>query len=260
MPKGRPKGAKSVGIPLRGIKDAIELVKMVYDNAGTKTMSFAEMTNYMKLQKASSTPVVGALYEYGLIERSGIGWRLSELGMLAVKGDKEAVKEAFEKNPIFRDLSIEFFDKEITEGIVIDYLRKKYKKGENVFLIAKRFLEAIQYIKGLSNLDVRGKAERDRSLAESVDTGKWFKLIQLKYALDPPSESEIDNLVDAVADELSNDSDVSIKTLAISVRENKNDRNSLKLLIDNIVKILSQKYPNLILGLRDKKQKTVKED
>ncbi len=250
MSKGRPKGSKSIGIPLKGVKEAVELVRMVYEKAGDKTMSFSEMAEYMKLQKGSSTPAVGAVYEYGLIERSGIGWKVSELGKDAIGGNRESVKEAFEKNTIFRDLSIQFGDKEITEGILIEYLRRKYKKGGNVFLIAKRFMEGLQYIKSL---------ESSRTPAESIeprDEAKWFKVIQLKYSLNPTKE--ISKLADDVAEEFENVNDVALKTLAKSIKENKNNKEVLTVLIDNLIQISRREYKSEILQA-DAKADIIKE-
>jgi len=68
---------------------------------------------------------------------------------MGVLGDANSVKEAFEKNVIFRNLSMQFGDKQITSGIIVDYLKKQYKKGENVVLITNRFIEAMNFINSL---------------------------------------------------------------------------------------------------------------
>lgn len=47
----------------------------------------------------------------------------------------------------------------------------------------------------------------------------WFKVIQLRCALSPP-ESEITDLANQVADELSNSEDVSIKVLSDQIKQN----------------------------------------
>ena len=184
---GRPKGSKSLGIPQRGLKDALELTKMIYDNVNDKIMSFQEMTDYMKLQKGSANPVVGALFEYGLIERSSNGWKVSDLGKNALFGDATSAKAAFEKNTIFRDLSIQFGDKDITEGILIDYLKKKYKKGENVFLIARRFSEGVAYIRSLGGTTIKLPELPLRKPEKTVDA-ELYQMARLFGQLFPPSD------------------------------------------------------------------------
>src|SRR3989344_6708596 len=138
----RKKGSKSKsGVPIRGLQEAVELTKMAYDKHGDKSMSFSEIAESMKLSKGISTPVMGALGEYGLVERSDLGWRVSAEGKEAIFGDVDAIRKCFTKIPLFSDLYHRYGNKEVTSGILENYLRTKYKKGENVALIIKRFSE-----------------------------------------------------------------------------------------------------------------------
>jgi len=58
-------------------------------------MSSNDITEYLNLKKGSNTPVIGALSEYGFIERVSGGWRISDLGQRAIREEPDAVKEAF---------------------------------------------------------------------------------------------------------------------------------------------------------------------
>lgn len=255
--KGRPKGTKSLGIPTKGIKEAIDLTKIIYDKFGDNTMSFSEMIESMKLKKGISTPTVGALYSYGLIEKVGnIGWKVSELGKMGVLGDANSVKEAFEKNVIFRNLSMQFGDKQITSGIIVDYLKKQYKKGENVVLITNRFIEAMNFINSLKK---NAPKQKEIEAVSSKDTAKWFKVIQLKYALKPPKE-EISKLADIVAQEFENIDNTALKTLGRSIKENKNNKEILIVLVNNLIQIANEEYPIEIFSLAEEETTHTKEE
>jgi hypothetical protein len=257
----RKKGAKSkLGIPIKNLREAIELTKMVYDSAGDKSMSFQELAEFMKLPKGISTPVVGAIKDYQLIEKSDLGWRVSQLGKNAIFGDIEAVKQIFTKNPILADLYNKFGDQDVTPGIIESHLRSKYKKGKNVVLIIKRFLDGLDYIKSLES----GKVYKPVEEIEPRDTAKWFKVIQLKYALNPSPKEEISKLADMVAKEFENVDDVALNTLSNSIKENKNNKEVLTILVDNLIKIAREEYPIEIFELdaktktKEEKQKTSK--
>lgn len=90
----------------------------------------------------------------------------------------------------------------------------------------------------------------------------WFKVIQLKYSLNPTKE--IPRLADEVAEEFANVDDVALKTLAKSIKDNKNNTKILKVLVDNLIHIARREFRSDILradkeaeteSIKEKKQK-----
>lgn len=241
---GRPKGAKSqLGIPIKDIDEAVQLVKLVFDKQGSKNITFEDLAKSMSIQTGALVRISNSFKEYGLLEQTEIGWKVTDLGRRAVSNDKAALKEAFEKNDIFKELSGLFWDKDISENIVFDYLKKKYKKGENVKIITDRFLKGREYIKSIEGENIFIPPQE----GARADTSKIIKLIKLKYALNPPKEEEIDNLVEDIIKELRESNIISIKVLTESIDKNKTKekRAVLSVLIDNIIGILSEDYPEL---------------
>ena len=239
----RTKGSKSKsGVPMKGLQEAVVLTKMAYDKHGDKSMSFSEIAESMKLPKGISTPIMGALSEYGLVEKSDLGWRISAEGKNAIFGDIDATRKCFTKISLFADLYHRFGSKAVTSGIIETYLRGKYRKGENVALIIKRFSEGLDYVKGLeSGHTISGNVVIGTELNYSRD----IALLKLKYALDPPTRDEIHKLIDIVEHELKNE-DSSIVKLIKSIKENKDKKEVAKVLFDNLISILGDKYPFLI--------------
>jgi len=242
--KGRPPGSKSIGIPFKTIMESADLVKMALNEAGDNTMSFKEMSEFMKLPRGAAIPTAGALVEFGLVEKSSLGWKISDLGKIVSKGDPAAYKEALEKNEIFRDLSRRYWNRLVTPGIINGYLKSKYRKGENVFRITERFLEAMEFIKRLqTESGGLGKLSEEEKF-QPFTISDWLKIIQLKYALEPPTKSEIENLAEQVANSLDNSSDISFKAISSNIRQYKENKEILAVQVDNIMKIVSAKYPN----------------
>lgn len=240
----RKKGSKSkLGIPTRGLQEAVDLTKMAYNKAGDKSMSFSEIAEFMKLQKGVSTPTIGALKEYGLVEKSDLGWRISATGKNAIFGDAEAIKNLFMKNPVFADLYRRFGSKNVTHGIIEQHLRAKYRKGENVGLIVKRFVEGVSYIKGHKSGHISNGSEMQ--IENNTNHSHIIALIKLKYALNPPSKKEIHTIIDTLEEELK-DEDKAITTLIKSIKENREKHDVAKILFDNLISIISAKYPFLI--------------
>ena len=213
---GRPKGSKSkLGIPPKGIIEAVALVKSAYEKAGNNIMSVQDITDFMNLKKGSNYPMLGMLAsDYGLIEKEGdIGYRISDLGERAIKGEKFAIKESFEKNSLFRDLSTQFWDKNVTPGLIIDYLKKKYKKGDNVNLIAQRFLEGSNYIKSIGGSQYSSELNSPKNSEPSPIDEDIILLLKLKYLFIPPSENIKESTLKSILEKFRNSNDVGIKSL-----------------------------------------------
>jgi len=83
---------------------------------------------------------------------------------------------------------------------------------------------------------------------------EWFKIIQLKYALTPSEQKEISNLANEIAEELKNNEDASIRILSNRIKQNLENKSVLTTLVDSIVDILSEKYPDFVLKSEKKKR------
>ncbi len=233
MPKktpGRPKGSTSIGVPSKSIIEARDLVVQVYRSIEDASASRSDIANILNLKDGNISPTLGVLNEYGLLERTSTGLRVSDLGKRVVNNDIDAIKEALEKNGIFKDLSNHFSEENITPGVIIEYLKKYYKKGSNVVIIAGRFLEAINYIKQskLSGMPVEKKDSKETSI-------DWLKVMQLKYALSPPKQDELHKLTEAVVKELKSSGDGVMISLAEQMKINIDNKDVLNALVSSIV-------------------------
>jgi len=244
---GRPKGAKSkLGIPSKSLQEMLELVKKAYDSVGSQLMSVDDITTKLGLQKGSNYPILGMLSDAGLIEKEGIGYRVTELAKRALYGDKNALKIAFERNSIFSDLSNHFGDQDITAGLVMAYLKQKYKKGESVELISQRFLEGRNYINasGIGKIYIKERTNEFQKENKSIDAS-LIQIVKLKYALSPVNKSDLSELKKSVCDELKRDSNETIRVLALNLEKNKDNDQVFSALFDSIWGIFLNDYPEL---------------
>jgi hypothetical protein len=246
---GRPRKGRT-GLPQVNMIDAIKYTKKAFDTIGTTLKSFSGMAQAMGLSEAFAKRAFGELKDYGLIEQESLGWRITDLGRRAVQGDKNAVIEILSKNDILQDLFNNFKDKSVSKDYLEDYIKKKrYRYNINAELVAERFLETMEYINKLEVGGVSIGVIQEPKI-------EWLKVIQLKYALSPPKPEEISALANEIAEELSDNEDASIRILSTKIKQNLKDVSALKLLINSIVDILSEKYPNLIIKPKEKKQKS----
>ena len=234
---GRPKGSKTdIGIPMKGLRAAVALIKMAYEKGKNSTMSFSEMSDHMGLQKGSNTTTIGALSFYGFVEQAEGGWRISALGKRAINREKEATRTAFEKVNLFRELSSQFGGKDVSTGLITDYLKKKYRKGENVNrLIAERFLEGMDYI---ANLGL-GKSQNGTPL-EIIEkpSNKIIDLIELKYALKPAEQKDTEALAMKIYESFKDNPNKGVKILAENIKKNKKNNAALRALVESILALL----------------------
>ena len=138
-----------MGIPQRTIEECVGYVSSAYEKIGDKTMTFDEMRVSMNVTRGAGKAASGALAQYGLAEKKHRGWSLTDLGKRAAQKENLAIKAAFEKIPIYKDLSSHFWDTPATPGIIEQHIRSKYKKGEYAKEIVNKFLDAKRYIKNL---------------------------------------------------------------------------------------------------------------
>jgi hypothetical protein len=233
---GRPKGSKTeIGIPIKSLKESIVLTRMAYEKGKESIMSFSEISGHMGLQKGSDTPAMGALSFYGFVEQSEGGWRISTLGKKAINGEKESVRTAFEKVNLFRELSSQFGGKNVSTGLIMDYLKKRYRKGENVNkLIAERFLDGMEYISNLSS----GNQQTKHTETIEKSSNNIINLIELKYALKPAEGVDIETLASKVHENFKNNSNHSVKVLSENINKSKKNKEALKVLVDSLLAIM----------------------
>ncbi len=206
---------------------------MAYEKGKDNLMSFSEISTHMGLQKGSDTPIVGALKSYGFLEQLGGGWKISNLGKRAINGEKEAVRSAFEKVDLFRELSSEFGGKSASPGLIEDYLRKKYRKGENVKIIARRFSEGMDYIELLG----LGKPP-EAPITDKPSSYNTLSLIELKYALKPAEAKDTEALAGKIYENFRDNPNKGIKVLAENIKKNKKNNDVLRALVESLLAVL----------------------
>lgn len=241
---GRPKGTKSSGVPPISIKEAVSLVTKAFEKIGYNETSFKEMAQASGQPFGNAVKLFGHIEKnFGLLERTPQGlWKISDLGRRAAKGEKQAIKEAFEKNPIYRALSTNFWTRNVTVGAVETYLKANYKQGSSTPYITNKFIEAKNYLKKLEGAPI--EAEKNEPNTEGTVTGtpEYLPLlIQLKYALNPPKKEEITQIVNNLVLKLKTD-DATLNALVKQMQENKEDEQILKVLTNTIWDIYKDKY------------------
>ncbi|GAH51470.1 unnamed protein product, partial [marine sediment metagenome] len=83
-----------------------------------------------------------------------------------------------------------------------------------------------------------------------VDLTKFFRLFQLKYALNPESKENVQKLAQSVYEDLKEE-DTAISSLAEGISENKDSEEALKALVESLLSIIYKKE----LGLSPLKKK-----
>lgn len=236
--KGRPPGSKSK-LPFVTFPEALNYSKMLWDKAQYNEMSFNDVSSLMKLHEKKCTRVLGTLKDYyGVIEKTDQGsWRLTEAGKRVVRGDPLALKEVFSKNQMFSDLYQNFGgDRKVMDGVILEYINKSYK-GVDAEEVKRRLLEGVKIIKDRT-------MRRPPELTEpEVSQDFVLPLFQLRYALRPPSDAEIENLVEKVVEKLSKSSDDVLKLISELMTEKKDDRKEVANLLDRAMKKLNLGAP-----------------
>ncbi|VVC00790.1 Uncharacterised protein [uncultured archaeon] len=238
----RPKGSKSIGVPPISIKEAVDLVKTAFGKIGYNESSFKEMAAACGQPAGNAIKIFGHIdKQFGLLGKTPQGlWKITDLGRRVAKGEKAAIKEAFERNLIYKDLSHNFFGRNVTVGAVETYLRANYKQGENTPYIAKKFIEAKEYLKSL-NIAENNTEKLNEDIENNSTLPAVIKLFQLKYALNPPEKEEISKIVESLQDEKGLQDDT-LKALINQMISNKDKEEVLKVLTQTLFVIVSKKY------------------
>jgi len=239
------------GLPQINMLDAITYVKKAYQNTGSNLKSFAGMAQAMGIAEAFFKRASGELREYGLITQEGTGWKITDLGRRAANGERSAVIEVLETNSIMKDLYSELKDKNYDRDYIEDFIRKKrFAYNINVSLVADRFLLAMGHIKNL----VEGEPYVVGEERNVEQTPLFIKIIKLKYALFPPSKSEIKGLVEDLSLEAESNKDIAIKSLIGKMVDKKDNEAELKTLMELLIEIVSNKYPSFSLEGNDESE------
>jgi len=229
---GRPKGSK-IGLPFTTFPEALDYVNKIWQKAQYNEMAFKDMSSFMGLHPKKAVRVLNTLKDfYGVIEKTESGyWRLTDVGKRAVRNEHTALKEIFSKNPMFAELHNTFGSKSVTEGVILDHIRKKYK-GVDVEEAKRRLLEGISII-GQNKKD--GYEHPNQNMSQDF----ILPLFQLRYALKPPSNEEIENLVEKVAIGLKGSNDDVLKFISGLMIEKKKERGELVNLLDKAMSKLN---------------------
>ncbi|HLC50904.1 MAG TPA: hypothetical protein VJH90_00840, partial [archaeon] len=213
-----------------------------WEGASFKEMSFDDIATYMGIHKQKASRVLGALKDYyGVVEKSESGfWRLTDAGKRAGKDERAAMVEILSKNQMFADLYKTFGSEQATEGAILTYIQNKYK-GVDAKEVKQRFIDAKTVInEGDSDTKIAGRE------GSEGDIIKWLNVIQLKYTLKPPEE-DISELVNRVVNEFGESDDIAIKIILEGIKENKENREVLIVLVKSLLGYAYKKYPSLIL-------------
>src|SRR3989344_4019399 len=183
---GRPAGAKSkINLPIRNIDVAVEWTKKAYENAKDSEMSPNDVAKFIDVSRGFGSPAISVLDKFGLIEKASFGWKISELGKRAINGDKEAIKEALERVDMFRSLLRTFGDKDVTEGVILDYLKKNFKKGDNTKVISDKYIEALNYLNSLTGKSSVYQKPQNNPVNELNFDNKLITLLKIRYIFLP---------------------------------------------------------------------------
>jgi hypothetical protein len=234
---------KGISVPSISINEAIGYTRKVYDIVGESAMPFSEAMKIMGVSTDYGKVFIKVFKDYGLMAQNKNGfWLITSLGIKCLIGEYDAIRQAFVKVPVFDQLMSTFGDGKYTPEAIKVYLKNQYHKSDNYVKVAsERFWAGKAYLES-----IKGGEHAPSELEVSMDASgirKTLKIIQLSYALNPPSKNEIDDLVGDVYNELKDDENPAIRTLSESMKNNKNNPQNLELLFENIKKILSEKYP-----------------
>ncbi|MFA5019807.1 MAG: hypothetical protein WC533_01770 [Candidatus Pacearchaeota archaeon] len=247
---GRPKGAKSkLNLPIRNIADAIDWARKVDNEANGNEFHPEDLVEYIGINKGFVSPALSVLQKFGFIEKGSFGWKISDLGMRVISNEREAVREALERVDLYRDLLRSFGDKNVTKTIILNYLKTKYKKGENTEIIAEKYAEAVSYLNSLE----KGIGKPATKEVNKIIDNKIITLLKLKYTFYPDKNSKKEILNELIT-EFNDDEDVTIKSLISQIKENEDNESILKVLIDTLMNSFSQKYPILNIEKKVKKE------
>jgi len=257
---GRPKGAKSkLNLPIRDIADAVEWIRKVDNEAKGNEFHPEDLVEYIGINKGFVSPALSVLQKFGFIERGSFGWKVSELGMRVISNEREAIKEALERVDLYRDLLKNFGDKNVTKTIILNYLKTKYKKGENTEVIAGKYTEAVSYLNSLTT--EISSTKKDKQFTKSTDNldKKIITLLKLKYMFFPEKDSKIE-VIDELINVFEDETDPTIKSVISKIKQQKGEEETLKVLINILFDSFKEKYSILATDRKYKKDQIKKEE
>lgn len=229
--RGRTKGSKNK-LPFIKFPEVIDYVKMVWSKAQYNEMSFKDISNFMNLHPQKAVRVLNILQNfYGVVEKVENNWRLTDAGKRIVKKDYMALKEVFSKEPMFADLLNSFGNKNVTEGVILEHIKRKYK-GIDADEVLLRFKEGQKIIE--ENAKKHDISEKKTNITQDFA----LSLFQLYYALKPPSNKERNILVENVVKGLENSDDGVLKLISELMKEKKDDEKELTNLLNKTMKRL----------------------
>lgn len=228
---GRPKGSKN-SLPFTTFPEAISYTQMIWEKAKDGEISFKEICSGIGLHEKKAVRVLNSLKDfYGVVEKKDRSWCLTDAGKRLARNEAMALRDVFTKDPMFADLYARFGERSVTEGVILDYIQKKYK-----FIDAEetkqRLLAGITRISG-------GSAQKISSSAEpAMDKDFALPLFKLRYALKPATKEELDGLVTSVIKRLEASGDETLKLLSELMHEKRKNSEDLVNLLDKAMRRL----------------------
>jgi hypothetical protein len=228
--KTRPKGSKN-RLPFITFPQSIDFAKKIWEQAHDSDMSFRDISEYMGVHPQKAVRVLSILEKsYGIIEKTEHGfYRLTTNGKLIAQNNFIALKETFSKDSMFNELLNNFLGKNVTDGALLEYIRKNYKYVDSEE-IKQRLIDGMKIIQSVSGGIPTQKTDASVSA---------LALFQLKYALNPPTEKEMEFLVTGAAISLKDSGDDVLKLIADLMLEKKKDKKELASLLDRAMKKLN---------------------
>ncbi|MCD6477302.1 MAG: hypothetical protein J7K26_04075 [Candidatus Aenigmarchaeota archaeon] len=138
---------KELNYPAIGIKEAVKLIKKAAKHGKDKVMTFDEICRYMGIKGGSRSRYMASLRLYGLVEKIGTGWILTDIGKGVADENKQCIIDSF-LTPRINKLIRENFKMSPSLASLISFLNKQHLKI-NSKIIAKRYLEGMEFIKDL---------------------------------------------------------------------------------------------------------------
>lgn len=227
--RGRPPGSKSK-LPFTKFPEALENAKKLWNKANYGELSYTEIGSLFGLHAQKVVRVLNILKEYyGVVEKTERGgWRLTDAGIRAAKNDYTALKEVFSKDKMFADLYATFGDGNVSNGVILNHIKKNYK-GVDAEEAKLRLLDGIKIMKAAS---IQGAPNQT---IQKISQDFVLSIFQLRYALKPPSDKGLENLVEKVVKKLSESNDSVLKLISELMAEKKSNKGELANLLDKVM-------------------------
>ena len=168
--------ARSPEYPAISLKEAVERVKMIYDNDYQNRVPKAVIAEHMgyKGLSGASLPVISALAKFGLLEGRGDETRVSDLAVAIIAHEPgapermAALVEAAKNADLFAELDIRFPDGKASDQAIRSYLLTNKFIPSAADAAIRAYRDTKQFVEGESK-GYNGREEQEtRSMTPEV--------------------------------------------------------------------------------------------